>query len=91
MILADFGATVIRIDRVGQTTSPDILCRGKRSIAIDLKLPSGRELLRKMISSSDILIDPFRPGIMEKLGLGPDVFLGEKGMRKRLVYARVSG
>jgi alpha-methylacyl-CoA racemase len=91
MILADFGATVTRIDRTQQSTSSDVLCRGKRSIAIDLKKPSGRGLLHKMIQASDVVIDPFRPGVMEKLGLGPDVFLGEKGTRKSIIYARVAG
>jgi len=91
MILADFGASVVRIDRTNQSTSADVLCRGKRSIAIDLKKPSGRELLRKMIAASDVLIDPFRPGVMEKLGLGPSIFLGGNGIAKGLVYARIAG
>jgi len=91
MVLADFGANVIRVDRTRQTTSTDVLSRGKRSIAIDLKKPSGCELLRKMIQTSDVVIEPFRPGVMEKLGLGPDVFLGEKGIAKSIVYSRVAG
>ena len=91
MILADFGATVIRVDRTSQTTSPDILCRGKMSISIDLKQSLGHELLRRMIQASDVLIDPFRPGVLERLGIGPDVFLGEKGTHKSLIYARIAG
>jgi len=92
MILADFGASVIRIDRTQQSTSADVLCRGKRSIAIDLKTTSGRELLRTMIAASDVVIDPFRPGVMEKLGLGPELFLNKSnGKARGVIYARVAG
>ncbi|KAL5525726.1 hypothetical protein ACEPAG_7063 [Sanghuangporus baumii] len=92
MILADFGASVTRIDRVGQSTSTDILSRGKRSISVDAKIPAGRELLLRLISKADVLIDPFRPGVLEKLGLGPDVFLNEDtGRNKGLIYARLYG
>ena len=91
MILSDFGANVIRVDRTRQEISTDMLSRGKRSIAIDLKKHSGRELAKKMIAASDVVIDPFRPGVMEKLGLGPDVFLGNCGIAKSLVYARIAG
>ncbi|KAF8907381.1 CoA-transferase family III [Gymnopilus junonius] len=93
MVLADNGASVTRIDRPS-STSGDILCRGKRSIIIDSKLPGGRKLLEDLISSADILIDPFRPGVLERLGLGPDVFLGNglrKGLNDRLIYARIVG
>jgi len=72
----------------------DVLTRGKRSIAIDSKIPSGRDLLRKLIASADVLIDPFRPGVMERLGLGPEVFLGNgetEGLNERLIYARIVG
>lgn len=82
---------MIRVDRIDQTTSSDVLCRGKRSIAIDLKNRSGRDLLRKMIASSDVVIDPFRPGVMEKLGLGPEVFLGDGGIAEGVIYARIAG
>jgi alpha-methylacyl-CoA racemase len=99
LILADNGASVIRIDRPSSSSS-DILCRGKRSLAINAKIASGREALRSLIATADVLIDPFRPGVMEKLGLGPEVFLGggiqsEHGNRKvlneRLIYARLTG
>lgn len=80
-----------RIDRVDEATSVDILCRGKRSLAVNPKVPAGRELLLKIISDADVLIDPFRPGVLEKLGLGPDVFLGPNGLNSSLVYARLSG
>ena len=83
---------MIRVDRVeGGQSLPDFLVRGKRAIAVNPKVPSGLNLLRKMIQQSDVLIDPFRPGVMERLGLGPDVFLGEGGLNDSLVYARLSG
>ena len=83
---------MIRVDRVeGTPPLPDFLVRGKRSIAVNPKVPSGLNLLRKMIQQNDVLIDPFRPGVMERLGLGPDVFLGKNGLNVSLVYARLSG
>ncbi|TFK82669.1 CoA-transferase family III [Polyporus arcularius HHB13444] len=100
MILADFGADVVRVDRPsGVATAvpaPDVLARGKRSIAIDPKTPSGYAIVRKLVEQADVLIDPFRPGVMERLKLSPEVFLGiEKagvqGSNKRLVYARLVG
>ncbi|KAF9069210.1 CoA-transferase family III domain-containing protein [Rhodocollybia butyracea] len=90
MLLADNGASVIRVDRPFATTL-DVLCRGKRSIAINSKIPSGRELLKRLVASSDILIDPFRPGVLERLGLGPEVFLGSSGLNQQLIYARIVG
>lgn len=93
MVLADNGASVTRIDRPS-STSADVLCRGKRSIVVDSKLPEGRKLLEELICSADILIDPFRPGVMERLGLGPEVFLGDgtrKGIHEKLIYARIVG
>lgn len=93
LILADNGASVVRIDRPG-SASPDILCRGKRSFAVNSKTVSGREILKKLIGRADVLIDPFRPGVLERLGLGPEVFLGssgEKGLNEKLVYARMGG
>ena len=93
MVLADNGAEVIRVDRPG-SSSTDILCRGKRSIAVNSKVSSGRDLLKKLLASADVVIDPFRPGVMERLGLGPDVFLGDgtnPGLNERLIYARIVG
>ncbi|KAF7327904.1 Acyl-CoA dehydrogenase [Mycena kentingensis (nom. inval.)] len=84
------GASVVRIDRPS-APSADILCRGKKSAAINPKTASGQKALLKLIAGADVLIDPFRPGVMERLGLGPEVFLGEKGVNKRLVYARMVG
>jgi alpha-methylacyl-CoA racemase len=95
LILADSGASVIRIDRLSSTSS-DILCRGKRSLAINPKVPSGLEVLIKLTAKADVLIDPYRPGVLESLGLGPDVFLGSEdkrksGLNEKLIYARIAG
>ncbi|CAF3839331.1 unnamed protein product, partial [Rotaria sordida] len=90
MLLADYGASVIRIDRKDDqhNTRLDRLARGKRSISIDLKMPAAIDIFRRLSSQADVLIEPFRPGVMEKLGLGPDVLLNDN---KRLIYTRVSG
>jgi alpha-methylacyl-CoA racemase len=72
----------------------DVLCQGKRSIAINPKIPSGLRALRKLVSQADVVIEPFRPGVMERLGLGPEVFLGndkDDGLNEKLIYARMSG
>ncbi|PSR70995.1 hypothetical protein PHLCEN_2v13099 [Hermanssonia centrifuga] len=90
LVLADWGADVIRVDRPAKS-SPDTLCRNKRSIAIDVKVSSGLGILIRLVSQADVLIDPFRPGVMERLGLGPEVFLGEQGLNKKLIYARLAG
>ncbi|CAK5268742.1 unnamed protein product [Mycena citricolor] len=71
LVLADNGASVIRIDRPSASSS-DILCRGKRSLAINPKSAAGKATLRRLIASADVLIDPYRPGVMERLGLGPE-------------------
>ncbi|KAI0768062.1 CoA-transferase family III domain-containing protein [Trametes elegans] len=97
MILADFGADVVRVDRPPRAAAaagpaPDVLARGKRSIAVDPKTRSGHAVVCRLVERADVLIDPFRPGVMERLGLGPEVFLDEsKGRNKRLVYARLVG
>ncbi|KAF8528418.1 CoA-transferase family III [Hysterangium stoloniferum] len=91
LILADWGATITRIDRADQSTSLDVLARGKRSLGVNLKSPEGIDIVKKLVSKADVLIDPFRPGRLEKLGLGPDVFLGDGGLNKRLVYTRIVG
>eukprot|EP00002_Diphylleia_rotans_P028039 TRINITY_DN5651_c0_g3_i1.p1 TRINITY_DN5651_c0_g3~~TRINITY_DN5651_c0_g3_i1.p1 ORF type:complete len:384 (-),score=94.27 TRINITY_DN5651_c0_g3_i1:63-1214(-) len=87
MVLADFGADVIRVDRVG-ASNMDKLARGKRSIAIDLKKDEGRQLLLRLIERADVLIEPFRPGVMEKMGLGPEFVCNHN---PRLIYARMTG
>lgn len=95
MLLADMGAEVVRIDRreasgLGLAFSPkfDLHNRNKRSLAIDLKRPEGVAAVADMIAAADILIEGFRPGVMEKLGLGPDVFADRN---PRLVYGRMTG
>ncbi|CAM9996271.1 alpha-methylacyl-CoA racemase [Lampetra fluviatilis] len=89
MVLADFGAQVVRVDRAGtRATMPDVLARGKQSLTLNLKCPQGVAVLRRLCRASDVLIEPFRPGVMERLGLGPDVLLGEN---PRLIYARLTG
>ena len=72
MILADFGAEVVRIDRPNANTSRDQLAGRKQSVVLDLKSDAGKAVLYKLVSKADVLIEPFRPGVMEKLGLGPD-------------------
>ncbi|KAJ5699098.1 hypothetical protein N7462_001103 [Penicillium macrosclerotiorum] len=91
MMLADNGATVIRIDRVKQhhQPSPDVLIRNKSSIKIDLKSPGGKSLFLRLVKYADVLIDPFRPGVLEKLGLDPRTRLLE--VNPRLIIARLTG
>ncbi|BEI84435.1 hypothetical protein CcaverHIS002_0410390 [Cutaneotrichosporon cavernicola] len=71
MVLADYGAEVIRIDRK-PGVSRDVTSRGKKSVVVDLKDSAGKVVIRNMIKHSDVLIDPYRPGVMEKLGFGPE-------------------
>ncbi|MEM6706857.1 MAG: CaiB/BaiF CoA-transferase family protein [Acidobacteriota bacterium] len=91
MMLADQGAEVLRIDRssaAGGGSKFDVLNRGRRSVAVDLKNPEGVELVLKLVESADGLIEGFRPGVMERLGLGPDV-CAERN--PRLVFGRMTG
>jgi len=93
MVLSDLGADVIRVDRVSAgkslgATPADIISRGRRSIAIDLKQRDGVETALRVIETAAILMEGFRPGVMEKLGLGPDVCLRRQ---PRLVYGRGTG
>lgn len=95
MLLADLGAEVLRVDRLvasglGIKRAPqfDLLNRGKRTVSVDLKSPEGIALARRIAAASDALIEGFRPGTMERLGLGPDVCLAE---HPKLVYGRVTG
>ncbi|MBO2453736.1 CoA transferase [Actinomadura barringtoniae] len=94
MLLADLGAEVIRVDRAaavgpgGGFASTDFTNRGKRSIAIDLKSEAGKEVVLRLVEQSDILLEGFRPGVTERLGLGPDDCLARN---PKLVYGRMTG
>ncbi|MBI1198154.1 MAG: CoA transferase [Phenylobacterium sp.] len=91
MLLSDLGADVVRVDRKGggRGGSPtDITSRGRRSVALDLKTPEAVEACLKLMSKADGIVEGFRPGVMERLGLGPDVALKRN---PRLVYGRMTG
>ncbi|XP_014602474.1 PREDICTED: alpha-methylacyl-CoA racemase isoform X2 [Polistes canadensis] len=89
MLLAEFGASVIRVDKVGnELTIPDLAAHGKRSIALNLKTKGGVEVFKKMSRHSDIIIDPFRRGVMEKMKIGPDDIMQ---INKQIIYARLTG
>ncbi|KAF8548145.1 CoA-transferase family III [Imleria badia] len=94
LILAHHGASVIRIDRPSSPSTNDALCEGKRSIVLDTKNPAGLAIAKRLIAEADVLIDTFRPGVLERLGLGPEVFHhdeGKKGLNDKLIYARIAG
>ncbi len=90
MLFADMGADVVRIDRKGGRGGSkfDISSRGKRSVAFDLKNPDAIEAVLKLLEGADALIEGFRPGVMERLGLGPDVV---QKRNPKLVYGRMTG
>jgi alpha-methylacyl-CoA racemase len=98
MMLADMGAEVIRIDRKAApgSSSPfpilgtkfDVMARGRRSLALDLKQPEAREVALQLIAQADVVLEGFRPGVMERLGLGPEICLERNA---KLVYGRVTG
>ncbi len=99
MMLADMGADVIRVDRAAavRPASPDgpprsaptdPMGRGRRSIGVDLKAPGGAETVLRLVQDADGLLEGFRPGVAERLGIGPDVCLGRN---PRLVYGRMTG
>jgi alpha-methylacyl-CoA racemase len=88
MILADMGAEVIRIDRAAAMVMKDVSARGKKSVVINLKDPGGLETLLRMVENADVLIDPYRPGVCEKLGIGPQVCMARN---PKLVFARMTG
>jgi alpha-methylacyl-CoA racemase len=89
MLLADYGATVLRIDRAPIQPSNDQLTRRKTSICVNMKSPAGIALIKKIIPTVDVVIDPFRPGVLEKLGLGPDSVLLK--LNPRLIVGRMTG
>ena len=92
MMLADMGAEIIRVDRSAAVGSgartADVLARGRKSIAVDLKNPQGVETVLKLVETADVLLEGFRPGVTERLGLGPDVCLERN---PKLVYGRMTG
>jgi alpha-methylacyl-CoA racemase len=95
MVLADFGAEVIRVDRAGSVRGgdpasppPHIYNRGRRSIGVDLKHPDGVAAVLRLVDRADALIEGFRPGVTERLGLGPDVCMARN---PHLVYGRMTG
>jgi alpha-methylacyl-CoA racemase len=95
MLLADLGADIVRLDRSGNVMGGDpdqppgdILNRGRRSVGVDLKNPDGIGAVLDLVASADALIEGFRPGVMERLGLGPDVCLERN---PKLVYGRMTG
>ncbi len=90
MMLADMGARVVRVDRRGEAAADPtaVLNRNRESIAVDLKQADGVTLVLRLVERADALVEGFRPGVMERLGLGPDVCLARK---PRLVYGRMTG
>ena len=92
MQLADMGARVIRLDRAGGASSDytvnPVLERGRESIAVNIKNEAGKAIAKALIDKADVVVEGFRPGVMERLGLGPDAFTSSN---PRLVYARITG
>jgi alpha-methylacyl-CoA racemase len=92
MMLADMGADVIRVDRTEPSGlsvgHPDLLARNRRSIAVDLKHDAGRQIVLDLAADADVLVEGFRPGVAERLGLGPESCLK---INPNLVYARMTG
>ncbi|OON60691.1 carnitine dehydratase [Massilia sp. KIM] len=98
MMLADMGAEVIRVDKKAALdavnpyptlgTQYDVMARGRRTLALDLKQAAGRETLLQLVTRADVLLEGFRPGVMERLGLGPEALLARQ---PKLVMGRVTG
>jgi alpha-methylacyl-CoA racemase len=94
MALADMGADVILVERLSKKSSdkssalPDCSRRGKQSLALDIKSTAGQDILHQLIAKADVLLEGFRPGVMERLGAGPDICLQNN---PALVYARMTG
>ena len=96
MLFADMGAEVIRVDRreatdlgiPGREPKFDVLHRGRRSIAVDVKSQAGSDVVKRLVAKADAVIEGFRPGVMERLGLGPDVLMQ---INPKLVFGRMTG
>lgn len=92
MMLADMGARIVRVDRAAAAGSPaptkDVLARGRESIAVDLKQPEGVETVLGLLEQADVLIEGFRPGVTERLGLGPEPCMARN---PKLIYGRMTG
>ena len=97
MLFADMGAEVVRVERKSAARRPlsllnlgplDVAGRGRRAVGLDIKRPEGREAALRLIDQADALIEGFRPGVMERLGLGPDICLARNA---KLVYGRMTG
>ena len=94
MMLSDMGAEIIRVERMPHPDRPDldfndgIVERNRRRIAVDLKSPAGVDLVLRLADQADVLIEAYRPGVMERLGLGPDECLARN---QRLIYGRMTG
>ncbi|XP_055847191.1 alpha-methylacyl-CoA racemase [Episyrphus balteatus] len=86
-VLTDFGASVTVVDKVLHNPL-DVLNHGKRFLPLNLKNPNGQQLIRKLCKSYDVVIEPFRPGVMEKLNLGPEILCKDN---PKLIYARLTG
>jgi len=92
MLLADMGAWVVRVDRAGPASgdyAPNpVMERGRRSIAVNLKDPAGAEVVRRLVARADVVVESYRPGVAERLGVGPSECLAAN---PRVVYGRMSG
>jgi alpha-methylacyl-CoA racemase len=94
MVLADLGADVIAVDRIPELPAPpeharyDVLRRGRRAVGVDLQQPDGPEVVLRLVETADALVEGFRPGVAERLGIGPDACLARN---PRLVYGRMTG
>ena len=95
MLLADMGAEIVRVERLGPVdlgvpmpVRYKLMNRSRRSLAVDLKKPQGRDIILDMCASADALFEGFRPGVMERLGLGPEECLQRN---EGLVYGRMTG
>lgn len=96
MLFADMGAEVVRVDRrettdlgiPGREPKFDVLHRGRRSVAVDVKAEAGRDVVKRLVAKADAVIEGFRPGVMERLGLGPDVLMQ---INPKLVFGRMTG